>query len=255
VIFSKSPERAVRLVVTRPAGDAERTAAALARQGHQVDIAPLMRIESVAGAALDNGPWSGLILTSANAVQAAAGLAGFAALAELRAFAVGARTATAARAAGFRDVILGGGDAQELTQHIRAWAKAERLRGARRDPLLYLAGEDVSHDLAGALAADREIVHTVTVYRAIKAERFSAAIDAALAGGTIDGVLHFSRRSAEAFMDCARAGALTDQALRVTHYCVSRQVAEPLVAAGAKDVRIAERPEEAALVTLVGAAH
>ena len=244
----------MRLVLTRPPADAKRTAAALMRQGHAVDVAPLMRIESVAGAALDDGPWSGLIFTSANAVCAAAGIAGFAALTRLRAFAVGAHTAATVRAAGFQDVVVGGGNAEALTQHVRAWAKAERDRGARHAPLLYLAGEDVSHDLAGALAAEGEVVRTVTVYRAVKAERFPPPLDAALAHGAIDGVLHFSRRSAEAFMDCARRAALTEEALRVAHYCVSRQAAEPLVSAGAKDVRIAERPEEAALLELVGAA-
>ena len=244
----------MRLVVTRPAADAKRTAAALEREGHAVDIAPLMRIESVTGVTLDTGPWSGLIFTSANAVCAAAGIAGFAGLTRLRAFAVGARTAATVRAAGFADVVVGGGNVQELTEHLRAWARAERDKGAPRDPLLYLAGEDVSHDLAGALAADGEIVHTVTVYRAVKVERFPPALDAALARGTIDGVLHFSRRSAEAFVDCARRAALAEQAQRVAHYCVSRQAAEPLVAAGAEDVRIAERPEEAALLALVGPA-
>lgn len=242
----------MRLVVTRPAADAKRTAAALTRLGHAVDIVPLMRIESLAGAVLDNRPWSGLIFTSANAVCAAAGIAGFAALTRLRAFAVGSRTAATVRAAGFADVMVGGGNAEALTQDLRAWAKAERDKGAPRHPLLYLAGEEVSHDIAGALAADGEVVHTVTVYRAVKVERFPPALDAALGRGTVDGVLHFSRRSTEAFIDCARRAALTDQVLRVAHYCVSRQAAEPLVAAGAKDVRIAERPEEAALLALVG---
>ena len=242
----------MRLLVTRPVADAKRTAAALTRQGHAVDIAPLLRIESVAGAVFDDGPWSGLIFTSANAVCAAAGIAGFAALTRLRAFAVGARTAATVRAAGFADVVVGGGNAEALTQHVRAWAKAERDMGAPRRPVLYLAGDEVSHDLAGALAADGEVVHTVTVYRAVKVERFPAALDTALARGTIDGVLHFSRRSAAAFMACARRTALTDEALRVAHFCVSQQAAEPLVAAGAKDVRIAERPEEAALLALVG---
>jgi len=59
----------VRLLLTRPQHDAERTAAALSRQGHQVEIAPLMHIEPLTGAALGTGPWSGLIFTSANAAM------------------------------------------------------------------------------------------------------------------------------------------------------------------------------------------
>ena len=240
----------MRLLLTRPQHDAERTAAALSRQGHQVEIAPLMHIEPLTGAALGTGPWSGLIFTSANAVRGVEELAGMAALAEIPAFAVGERTAAAARAAGFRNVVAGGGDARQLTQAVRAWAEAGR--GARRDPLLYLAGEDLSHDLAGTLAADGAIVHTVTVYRAVKAERFPARLQAALAAGAIDGALHFSRRSAEAFVDCARAAGALELALHAAHYCISHQVAAPLLAAGAPHVHVAAHPEEASLIALVG---
>lgn len=239
----------MRLLVTRPQQDAQRTAAALSRQGHQVEIAPLMRIAPVADAALGSGPWSGLIFTSANAVRAVEGLASAAALAGLPAFAVGERTAAVARAAGFGNVVAGGGDALQLTQAVRAWAAAE----GGRDRLLYLAGEELSHDLAAMLAPDGAIVHTVTVYRAVPAERFPAALDAALAAGAIEGVLHFSRRSAEVFLDCARAAGVLTQALRASHYCISQQAAAPLMAGGAARVQVAARPDEAALLALIGA--
>ena len=110
----------------------------------------------------------------------------------------------------------------------------------------------MSHDLAGTLAADGAIVHTVTVYRAVKAERFPAHLEAALAAGEIDGALHFSRRSAEAFVDCARAAGALELALHAAHYCISHQVAAPLLAAGAPHVHVAAHPEEASLIALVG---
>jgi uroporphyrinogen-III synthase len=168
----------------------------------------------------------------------------------LRVLAVGPRTAAAARAAGFLDVIAAGGNVQELVRQIREWAPVEENES--RDPLLYLAGQDRSADLAGELAAAGLIVATAVVYRAVKADRFSAAVVAALAAGQIDGVLHFSRRSAEAYIDCARGASLLDQALAPIHLCLSRQIAEPLTAAGAKTIRIAARPEETALLELIG---
>jgi uroporphyrinogen-III synthase len=245
----------VRLLITRPEPDAERTAAALRQEGHQVDLAALLRIETIADAQLGSGPWSALAVTSANALRAVASHPRRADLKGLRVFAVGRRTAAAARAAGFPDVVAAGGDVQELAQRLREWAQGEQdetkgdhRKGRERDPLLYLAGQDRSGDLAAA----GQRVRTVAVYRAIKAERFPPAIDAALAAGQIEGVLHFSRRSAEAYVDCARAAALLERALMPVHYCVSRQIAEPLVAAGAKDVRIAAVPQERALIDLIG---
>ncbi len=236
----------MRLLVTRPQPDAERTAAALRAAGHQVECAALLRIEPVPAAQLGPGPWSALVLTSANALRALEQHPRRAALLALPVFAVGRRTAAAARAAGFATVTAAGSNVQELAQHLRATP-------AGRDPLLYLAGEDRSGDLGADLAADGRMVSTVGVYRAVKLEKFSPALAAAFAAGTLDGVLHFSRRSAQAYLDCARHAAMLDQALAITHFCVSQQVAEPLLAAGAERVRIAARPEEVALIELIGA--
>jgi uroporphyrinogen-III synthase len=233
------------LLVTRPEPDAERTAAALRSRGHQVEIAALLRIESIPDAELGPGPWSALVVTSANALRALESHPRRAELLGARVFAVGRSTAAAARAAGFLDVTAAGGDVQELAQHLRR----EELPG--RAPLLYLAGRDRSGDLAGDLAADGRIVLTAVVYRAVQTDRFPPAVAAALAAGQIDGVLHFSRRSAQVYIDCARAALLLDQALAPSHYCVSPQIAAPLAAAGAKNLRIAALPEEASLFALI----
>ena len=55
-------------------------------------------------------------------------------------------------------------------------------------------------------------VDTALVYRAVTAERLPRQAAAALAAG-IDGVLHFSRRSAEAYVDAARNAGLLEGAL------------------------------------------
>ena len=48
----------MRLLVTRPEPDNERTAAALRAQGHEVLLAPLLHIEAVADADLGAPPWA-----------------------------------------------------------------------------------------------------------------------------------------------------------------------------------------------------
>jgi uroporphyrinogen-III synthase len=237
----------VRLLITRPHPDAERTAATLRAAGHAVDVAALLRIETIP-AELGSGPWSALAVTSPNALRALDEYPGRAALLGLRLFAVGRRTAAAARAAGFRDVESAGGNVEALARRLGAWANENP---AGRDPLLYLAGEDRSGDLAGALAAAGQSVTTVVVYRAVRADKFPPAVTAALSVGQFDGVLHFSRRSAQAYIDCARAGGMLAEALAPAHFCLSAQIAEPLAAVGAKRIRIAPRPEEAALIELV----
>ena len=89
------------------------------------------------------------------------------------------------------------------------------------------------------------------VYRAVAVARLPDEAVAALRAGEVNGVLHFSRRSAVIYLDCARAAGVLDSALRPFHYCLSQAVAEPLLAAGATRVMVAQSPEENALLDLV----
>jgi uroporphyrinogen-III synthase len=234
----------VRLLVTRPHPDGERTAGTLRARGHAVLLAPLLELRPLE-IELPHGPFSAVAMTSANAARAIAEHPDRARLALLPAFTTGRGSAEAARAAGFAEVHSADGDRDDLARLVRA-----RLAGTQL-PLLYLAGEDRAGELDSADCGVQ--VLTVAVYRAVKAERFSVDVAQALREGALDGVLHFSRRTAEAFVACAGHAGLSLRAGLPVHYCLSMQVAEPLTAAGAA-VCIAVRPDEAALVSLVGIA-
>jgi len=233
----------VRLLVTRPEPDAQRSAAKLRARGHDVSIVPLLRVEML-HTSLGEGGWCAVAMTSANAVRAVEHHPRLAELVRSPVFVVGRRTAEAARAAGFVNVTSADGNEQDLARLIGA-----RLRGSA-GPLLYLAGEDRQCDLGSDLAAAGIRVSIVEVYRATKASRFPLQAEQALIDGRLDGVLHYSRRSAQAYVDCAVAAGILDRAREPFHCCLSSQVAEPLITAGAADVRLATRPEEAALLEL-----
>ena len=238
----------MRLLVTRPEPDAYRTAAALRERGHTVSLAPLLKIEGVP-TDIGTGPWDAVVMTSANSCRAAATHPRFPELVHRAAFCVGQYSAEAARDVGFADVTAAGGDAAELAQMLK-----ERF-AARDRHLLYLAGEDRAADLAADLATHGIYMKTVVIYRALKVPEFPPATRAALAAQEIDGVLHFSRRTAESYLSCAVGAALLDRALAPFHYCLSPLVARPLLQAGSATVRVAEKPNEASLVELIGAAH
>jgi len=235
----------VRLLLTRPEADAARTASLLRAHGHEVIVAPLLRIETLWDADLGTGPWAAILVTSANAVRSIAVHRRRDELRSVPVLTVGPRTAQALRAAGFTDVTSADGDVNDLAALVASRIKPQAS-------LLYLAGEERSGDLAGDLRARNFTVQSVIVYHAVVAENLPNQAAAALASG-IDGVLHFSRRSAEAYVDAARGSGLLADALKTpVHYCLSARVAEPLAQAGAPDIRIASRPEEAALLALCG---
>ena len=232
----------MHIAVTRPRDDSERTAAALRARGHEVLVAPLLQVEPVAA---DIRPsWATVIITSANAADALVGHPARGALIKLPLFAVGRRSADAARAAGFTDVTSAGGDVRDLVRLIAA------RRADATGPLLYLAGEDRAADLIGELTGRGIAAEMAVVYRAAAAP-FAPELIAALKAGKIDAVLHFSRRSADNYLTGATQAGIANEALAVRHLCLSAQIAQPLVAAGANRVAVAKRPDEASLMALL----
>lgn len=234
----------MRIVLTRPQEDSERTAAALRAKGHDVLIAPLLRVEPVDAKLRTN--WGGVIITSAHAAMALAQLPARDGLIKLPLFAVGKRTADAAREVGFTDIVIAGGDVRDLLRTIVA------RRADEKGPLLYLAGEDRSGDLIGDLTVRGIAAEMAVIYRAAAAP-FSHELIEALKAGEIDAVLHFSKRSAESYLAGARTAGIADPALAVGHYCLSAQIAAPLAAVGAARVHIAKKPDEAGLIELLTA--
>jgi uroporphyrinogen-III synthase len=235
----------VRILVTRPQPGSSQTAAALKERGHEPITAPLLQIEILSQVDPDAGPWTAILITSANAMRGIAHLARRDGWRAVPIFAVGDRSAGAARDQGFTNVTSANGNVDGLVDLVAA-----RLGPPAR--LLYLSGEERSGDLAGALRAKNFIVDVVMVYRMIAARTLPEPAASAIRDG-IDGVLHFSRHSAEAFVNAASNAGLLEVALaKPVHYCLSNQVAEPLRAAGAANFRIAARPDEASLLELCG---
>lgn len=236
----------MRLLVTRPEPDCRRTADLLRSRGHEALTVPLLRIETIADADLGAGPWSAVVFTSANAVEAITTHQRFGDIAKLPAYVVGARTRSAARTAGLETVLSADGNLGDLVRLIVENLSVSRL------PLLYLAGQERAGDLAGSLGKYGKIVETAVVYRSVPAPDVTDRIGAALMAGRIDAVLHYSTRTAAAFMAAATAAGARDFAINVKHLCLSDQVAAVFLAAGATTVMIAPRPNEEALFQLAG---
>jgi uroporphyrinogen-III synthase len=70
----------------------------------------------------------------------------------------------------------------------------------------------------------------------------------ALKAGSVDAVLHYSARSAAAFLAAASRAGLGDAVARIRHVCLSAEVAAPLRAAGIGAADVAGEPNEKALL-------
>lgn len=229
----------MRILVTRPLQDAQRTASLLASRGHEAVIDPVLVIEPVAFELPDK--IEAVTITSANVFRAARPES-LAPLLPLPFYAVGAQSAAAANAFGFRDTQAAAGDAYSLARLL-----IDKLPfGAR---LLYLAGAERAHDLAALVRSAGIEVEMRVVYRAVPAERLQETTLAQLKSGEIGAVLHYSARSAGIFLNLVDAAGLREAARRARHICISNAVAEPLEQAGFA-TEAPPRPSEDALFAL-----
>lgn len=234
----------MRILLTRPAADAQRSAEQLAASGHQIVLSPVIEM-CASGAAWPSGVLDGMIATSAAAFE----LAQFApdsplpeARRMLRIFAVGNKTAEAARRCGFSGGLVLALDAKDLT---------ESILGAVHAParIVYLAGHDRKRDLETRCKKAGIDLIVVEIYEARAATALSDEAIAAFARGEIDAVLHYSRRSAEIFLALAGAKRIDPKSLR--HVAISSDAAAPLQSKACRSVAIASEPSERALLALL----
>jgi uroporphyrinogen-III synthase len=234
------------VLVTRPTPDNQATAAALRDRGFEALLAPMLRFEAVPSRDEPDAAYGAVIATSANALRGLGSHPADQRLRELPLFAVGEHTASAANDAGFSKVISAEGDASRLRDAIIAAAKAKGIK--KTLPLLYLAGADLARDLAGDLGARGFTVVTRTTYRMADVTELPRHACEAFAANRVGAVLHYSRRSARAFLDAARAGGVEISALAVLQGCISDNVASIVREAGAPQVLTARSPDENALL-------
>jgi len=211
------------VLVTRPHPDDETTAAGLRARGFDVLRAPMLRFEPVAVHEDMNVRYSAVIVTSANALRGIEPHLKGHRMLELPLFAVGDHTAAAARRAGFTHVVSANGDAANLRDLVLASLRAKELKKA--STLLYLAGAEIARDLASELEESGFRVVTQTTYRMIAVKGLPSEARDAFAANQVEAVLHYSQRSARAFLDAARAAGVEISALAIPQCCISATVA------------------------------
>jgi uroporphyrinogen-III synthase len=233
----------MRLLVTRPEPDAVRTAARLREAGHEVMVQPMLTIV-LSPPPMDMPVPAAVLITSQNALRAIINWPTASGWRNVPLFAGGSATAQVAEKLGFRDVRRGAEDVVSLANIV-----AMQLPPTV-GPLVYPAARDRAGALSEALTGLGYEVHVFEAYRAEAASDFDPAVRNALASGSIDGVLLYSRRTAEAFGDLAVAAGLTRQLGEIKSYVLSQQVGDALAGAGVRPI-VAPKPDEDSLLGLI----
>jgi uroporphyrinogen-III synthase len=234
----KKPGPAVGVALFRARGDGARSGARLRRLGFRVVSLPVVEIASARVKAV--GERYDAVVASSD--KAFAGKAPGGACSPL--YIVGARTAHAAVARGWRLAAPPAPDAARLVETLRR----ELPPGAK---VLYLAGRDRKPTLEAALS-EFCALEVVEVYVAEARASWRPAEIRALA--SCAAALHFSRRSAVLAARLAEKSGVIEHFLALRHICLSDDVAEVLREIEAPSIVIANRPEEVALIEALTAA-
>lgn len=220
-----------RILVTRSEPGASETAARLEAAGYEAIVEPLFSIVPFDATLPD---FDALAFTSANGVRQ------FAKLSPRRdaaVFCVGARTAQAAREAGFADVTSADGDVFALGDLI-----LKRLPAGAR--LLHAGNEDTRGDLAGRLVSAGVAADFVALFRAEAVTAPGPALARHLAGEQVfAAALVHSPRGGEILAGMIRSAA-SPAPLAIA--AISAAAATPL-AGLAHSAAIAASPDEASL--------
>ena len=206
----------MRVIVTRPQGDAEGLAAKLEALGHEPILSPLLEIAPLRFE-IPSENYQLVAFTSANGARVISGHPTARHLLSLPAFTVGGQSASAAQKAGFARVEAAGGDAAGLADHIA------RNQDPQAGPVLYVSGRDSASDFAGLLKSSGFDVRRVIAYEAKPASRLAPAVREGA-----DAVLLFSPRTARVWATLLVSEKLTRAGQIMPHVCISPNAAAAL---------------------------
>jgi len=236
--------RGMQALLSRPREESQSLAAALAVRDVGTVIEPMMEVHYCVAPALDLATVQAILCTSANGVRALARVTGERGRPLL---AVGEATASRARAEGFTSVASADGAVTDLVR-----LAAARLR-PQNGRLLQVAGNVVAGDLVGALRAHGFVIERRVLYEARPVERLSTAALSALRGRTIDFALFFSPRTAAIFVRLAGIAGVAGCCRTITSLAISAAADAVLTGLPWRDRRVAERPNQPALLDTLDA--
>ncbi|MSO96894.1 MAG: hypothetical protein EXR11_01565 [Rhodospirillaceae bacterium] len=233
--------RGIRLLITRPAGDAQALAAAeLRAHGHEVLACPLIAIEPTDEPKPNLTATQGFIVSDADGARALAEAVG------VRTFPVfcdSAGTAAELARLGFTDARSADGDAAKLARFV------ERSLNPKLGGLVYVCSTSAPINLSAMLGNMGFAVRMAALYAVKRIDAMPDNVRSALESKALDGGIFFSADEARAFAHVVQRANLDHTTSRLLAVVASPVVAAPLTVL--KFARVVTAPKSDAL-TLIG---
>ena len=233
----------MRLLITRPEPDGDRTGEILLRLGHRVVQAPMLRRVKLAQPEVDLAP-AAIAFTSRNAIRAVQDWPVAAKWKDLPVFTVGEASAEAAMEVGFSDVRSAKGAGADL---------AAKISGAlsRDATVLYPNANERSDGFENEMQKAGFKLVAIEAYRMEEARALPGEIVRQLNAGEIDGVLLYSERTARVFAGLAEKAGCAAACQGLQFYVLSARIAAVLAPLQGARTLIAGKPDEEHLIHLI----
>ena len=257
-------------LIIRPQPDADRDVALLGRYGVPALASPSMTCFFQLNELPEPNRFSGIILTSRNAVDAIIKASKKNSLpyfnkntdtnewTKLPAFVVGTATAAAARDAGFSNIVVGNGGGAGLLAPISHYftSKMGKEVGDTSDVLrlFWPSAFEISFDMVSALAGQGVVVQRLPVYQMIANDMMDPQITEKIEQGAIAAVVAMSPRSAQIFRDNLAAAGKSSSIKKVSLIAGSAKIAAA-AGTGWKAVYIARQPRRSRLLAIAVLQH
>lgn len=189
-------------LIIRPQPDADRDVALLERYGVPALASPSMIGITQQNKLPDPNGFSGVILTSRNAIDSftTLGHASVSVWTKMPAFVVGAASAAAARDVGFSNIFMGtGGGAGLVPEICRYMISKKGKQNTGNLPLFWPSAVEISFDMVAALAGHGILVQQLPVYQMIANDGLDTLTRDKIGQGAIAAVVAMSPRSIQIF--------------------------------------------------------
>ncbi len=245
------------IITIRPEPDASRDVDWLRRYHVSAIAVPVMRAEQQSFDLPDTQPFQAIIFTSRHAVAAISGtdgianidkMATFMALRSLPVYAVGRRTALAARQAGFEHVTIGPGDGNTLVPLMMADLNPTA------GEILWPSASVISFNIASRLADFGYSVSQIPVYEMVATRHISGDLQSRLVACSSAAVVAMSARSMKLFSQMLNSSQFAGYRKRITVIASSKAIAAA-AGSGWANIIVAKAPRRSRVLAIATLIH
>ena len=251
-------------LIIRPQPDADRDVALLMRYGVPALASPSMKRTDRTHEIPESVNFSGIIMTSRNAVEAITKFdkvnSDTGRWAKLPVFVVGSATANAALEAGFSNIIRGTGGGAGLLAPISRYftEKMDKQKNGKsfntKLPLLWPSAVEISFDMVAALATHGVAVQRLPVYQMVANAGLDSTTTDKITEGAIGAVVAMSVRSVQIFRRNLDAAGKASSLAGMVLIAGSCSIAEA-AGIGWQTVYIARQPRRSRLLAIAVLSH